>query len=377
MREQQTPDGQGSPSRVSHADRRRQVVRGLVSLALIVGIFWGVLPRVADVSEVWTTIGAMTWLEIATLSAVAVWNLVSYWIVLMAVLPGLSLRRAAAVNLAGGAVSNTVPGGGAVAVGVTYAMLTSWGFTRSAVALSVLLSGIWNTFVKLGLPVVALALLVLQGKANASLVVGAVVGVGVLAAAIVLYALVLRSAELARRVGRGLGAAVSWVRTRIHRPPTQDWGHSAVRFRAETIDLLRTRWLVITLASLLSHTALYLVLLLTLRHVGVSDAEVGWVTVLGAFAFVRLLSALPITPGGLGVVELGLGAALALAGGDREQVVAAVFVYRALTFLPAIPLGALAYLGWRRTAAAKAVRAAQPSPPVPAAPALVADGGKP
>jgi uncharacterized membrane protein YbhN (UPF0104 family) len=51
----------------------------------------------------------------------------------------------------------------------------------------------------------------------------------------------------------------------------------------------------------------------------------------GACAFIRLVSALPITPGGLGVVELGLTAALIAAGGDRAEVVAGVLVYRALT----------------------------------------------
>ena len=353
-------------------ERHVQIARTVASVVLVVGIFWGVLPKVADVGEVWSTVVQMSWLEIATLSAVAVWNLVSYWIVLMAVLPGLSLRRAAAVNLAGGAVSNTIPGGGAVAVGVTYGMLTSWGFSRAAVALSVLVSGIWNTFVKLGLPVVALALLVVQQRASTSLMVAAGAGVAVLCAAVAVYAAILRSPAMAERTGDLLGRGVSQLRRVVRRGPVNHWGPAAVQFRAQTIDLLRTRWVVVTVASLLSHLALYLVLLLTLRHVGVSEAEVSWVAALGAFAFVRLLSALPITPGGLGVVELGLGAALVLAGGDREQVVAAVLVYRALTFLPAIPLGALTYLGWRRTAAGRA--SGVEVPPAPAG--LVVEGSQ-
>ena len=89
-------------------------------------------------------------------------------------------------------------------------------------------------------------------------------------------------------------------------------------------------------------------LLLALRHVGVSEAEVSWVEALAAFALVRLLSAFPLTPGGLGVVELGLAAALVLAGGDNAQVVAAVLVFRLLTFLLPIPIGALTWWLWRR-----------------------------
>jgi uncharacterized protein (TIRG00374 family) len=98
---------------------------------------------------------------------------------------------------------------------------------------------------------------------------------------------------------------------------------------------------------LVSHLSLFLVLLLALRHVGVSDAQVGWAEALGAFAVVRLLSGIPITPGGLGIVELGLSAALVVAGGPKVEVVAAVLLYRALTYLAQIPFGAATYAAWK------------------------------
>jgi uncharacterized membrane protein YbhN (UPF0104 family) len=50
----------------------------------------------------------------------------------------------------------------------------------------------------------------------------------------------------------------------------------------------------------------------------------------------------------VGVVELALPAALISAGGNRVQVLAAVLVYRALTWMVPIPLGAIAYLFWRK-----------------------------
>jgi len=74
---------------------RRTVIRGVLSAALAVGLLVGALPRIADVSEVWRIIQAMSWSESVTLSVVALWNLVGYWFVLVAALPGLSLRRAA------------------------------------------------------------------------------------------------------------------------------------------------------------------------------------------------------------------------------------------------------------------------------------------
>ena len=74
-----------------------------------------------------------------------------------------------------------------------------------------------------------------------------------------------------------------------------------------------------------------------------------WITVLASFAFVRLISALPITPGGVGVVELGYVASLTvgLDESQRASVVAAVLVFRFLTYFLPIPAGVVAYLYWR------------------------------
>jgi uncharacterized protein (TIRG00374 family) len=85
-----------------------------------------------------------------------------------------------------------------------------------------------------------------------------------------------------------------------------------------------------------------------LRAVGVDSSQVTWVEALASWSLVRLLTAVPITPGGLGVVELGLSAALVGFGGSNDEVVAAVLLYRALTFLPPIALGAILGLTWRR-----------------------------
>ena len=98
---------------------------------------------------------------------------------------------------------------------------------------------------------------------------------------------------------------------------------------------------------------MWLVLLACLRGVGLSQAQVPWQTSLAAFAFVRLLTVLPITPGGLGITELGLIATLAAGAGHQAnaQVTAAVLLYRAVTYLPPIPLGAIACLTWRHAPA--------------------------
>ena len=328
--------------------RRRLAVRVLLAAAVVAVIYVGLLPKLVDVREVGATLRTMTWLELATLSAAAVWNLGSYLLPQLVALPGLRLRQAALESHTSTAVGNLLPAGQAVALGVTYRFYTSYGFGRPEIMLSLLVQGVWNNFVKLGMPVVALGLLVFTRRAAGELAPVAMIGVAVLAVALTGFALSLSSEQRAWRIGAGLAALTALPRRlagRVARPP---WPEAAVRFRALAISLLGPRWHWLTVTTLVSHLSLFLVLLLALRHVGVADSEVSWVEALAAFALVRLLSAVPITPGGLGVVELGLATALVLAGGDRAQVVAAVLVFRVLTFVLPIPIGGVTYWLWRR-----------------------------
>lgn len=327
----------------------KRVVQALISLAIVVGIFVGVMPLIADYGEVFETIRAMTGLELGSLVLFGIWNLATYWFVLTAALPGLRLREAAVVNQASTAVSNTMPAGGAIGVGVSLAMYTSWGFRIASIGRSAVVTGIWNNFVKLGMPVLALALLALEGEVTPARLAAAAIGVAILAGAVVLFALVLKSDRLARSIGRGTQSVYNRIRKLLRRDPVGGWDDAASSFRTDTIGLLRHRWLWLTIATIVSHVSLYLVLLVALRHVGVSQEELSWIAVLAAFAFVRLISALPLTPGGVGVVELGYAAVLTLGLTDAQsaQVVAAILVFRAVTYLLPIPLGVISYVTWR------------------------------
>ena len=281
--------------------RNRRILGAIASLVIVVAIFVYAIPRIADYSAVWKTITALTAVELWSLVAAMVFNLVTYWLANMAALPGLKLAQSAVLTQTTTSVANTIPGGGAVAVGLTYTILRSWGFAAQAIALYVGVTGVWNVFLKLGLPIVALALLAITGQASAALLAAALIGLAVLSVAVVLFVLALWKKELARRIGDALGRAASAVRRPFRRPPITTWGEQAVAFRKRTIALIARRWHVISLTTVLSHLALWLVLLLALRHVGISEGEVPTLQVLAVFSFGRLLGALPITPGGLGV----------------------------------------------------------------------------
>ena len=91
--------------------RRKRIVRSVqivVSLGLIVGIFVGILPKIADYSSVWAAITSLTWLELVTLLAVTVLNIVTYWPQMVASMPGLTLWQAAVNNQSSTTIANTV-----------------------------------------------------------------------------------------------------------------------------------------------------------------------------------------------------------------------------------------------------------------------------
>jgi uncharacterized protein (TIRG00374 family) len=360
------PPGVAAPAAPAEGRRRldprlRKVLQVVISLAIVVGIFWYVLGQFADISEVWDAMRTLTWREVVVLVVAATWNLVTYWILMVIATPGLRYPQAVVLTETTTAVSNALPAGGALGVGLTYTMLSSWGFSKSRSTLSVVVTGIWNNFAKLGLPIVALAILAVQGQPGGGRMFAAAAGLAGLVGAVVVFALILSSEQYARRVGLFAERLATSLRRLVRRGPVQGWDHAVVRFRDRVIGLVRRRWVALTAATIVGHLSLYAVLLATLRVMGVSDADVGWAQVLAAFAFARLLTAIPLTPGGVGIIELALIASLTDAGGADAAVVASVLIFRLLTYVLPILFGAITYLYWRRNRSWR-----DSAPPMPA-----------
>jgi putative heme transporter len=320
-----------------------------MSLAIVVAVFWYFLPQFTSISAVWASARSMSWWQLGVLALAAMWNLATYWFVMVSTMPGLTHRQAAVVTESSTAVANTIPGGGAVGIAMSYTMYSSWGFSRSRSSVSLLVAGVWNNFVKLAVPVLALALLAFSGGGvGGGRILAGLLGIAGLAAAVTVFALMLRSPSSARRIGLGAAGVASALLRPLRKPPVSGWELATVKFRDRTLLLLRARWLRITVTTLISHLSLFLVLLLALRFVGVSAGQVTWVEALAVFAFARLLTAIPLTPGGLGVVEFALITGLSAAGGVRAEVAAGVLIFRALTYVLPIPVGVLTYVFWRR-----------------------------
>jgi hypothetical protein len=127
------------------------IVRAAISVAVAAVMLVWLVPQFGSYSEALAAVGELSTRATILLLAMAILSMASFWLVTAISLPGLSLGRAGLVKQSSTAVANTVAAGGAVAVGITYAMLSSWRFTSSAITRSVLITGIFNNLIKIGL----------------------------------------------------------------------------------------------------------------------------------------------------------------------------------------------------------------------------------
>jgi putative heme transporter len=328
--------------------RGRKIAGTAASVVLVAAIFGFALPHVASYHSVWASVEMMTWPHVLLVAIAAGASLTAGWLMICSVLPSIRLREAAAVNLGSTAVANTLPAGGALAMAVSWTMLSSWGVGAAEYVLYTLVSGIWNVFARLGLPVVALLIIMTVSRPEAGLLAGAVAGLVVLAFVAGAFGLLLHSESFALRADAALQPVLR-IACKLARKQPPSTGGALQGFRQRASVLVAARGWRISAATAASSVTLWLVLLASLRGVGLSQSEVPWQTTLAAFAIVRLLTVLPLTPGGAGITELGLVGILAAGANHRvaAQVTAAVLLYRAVTYLAPIPSGALAWVAWR------------------------------
>jgi uncharacterized membrane protein YbhN (UPF0104 family) len=294
----------------------RHVLGGGPGIAVLVATFVFILPRIADYRDVWGVVKGLSWSDLALLAGATALNLATFAPPWMAALPGLRFRQAFVVTQASTASTYVAPAGAAVGMALSFAMLRAWGFAAGPVSLAVAVTGVWNQLAMLAFPTVGLALLAATGTPHAALDTIAYVGLAIFVVVVAGFTAGLSAPGLARRLGDLAARLVSWGRRLIRRKPVTWDGEAFVRFRSRTNTLLRRRWHVLTLATLAGHLTVFLVLLVSLRVLGVSGDEVSVVETFAAWSLVRLLGSIPIIPGGLGSVELGLTTALVGVGGN-------------------------------------------------------------
>ena len=346
------PEEELVQAEIEGAKRKKRTGKGRVvalvlSLVVIAVVFAFALPKIADYGDVWGVVKGLSWQWILALLGAVALNTATYGPPWMAALPGLSYLHATRVTLASTAVSTVAPGGAAVGMATSFAMLKAWGFEGRPVGLAVMVTGVWNQLVILGVPIVAVAGLVAEGGRNRTVELVALIALAVFAAIVVGFAIGLSSERLARRLGDLAARLASWGKRIFKKAPVKWNGESFVRFREEAIELIRRRWWFLTLATLAGHLTVFVVLVVSLRAVGIDRAEVSIVEAFAAWAVARVLGSIPITPGGVGFVELGLTGVLVAFGASNAEAVAATLIYRFLTVVPTLGFGLLAAATWK------------------------------
>ncbi|HEX2496965.1 MAG TPA: YbhN family protein [Gaiellaceae bacterium] len=318
---------------------RKRVVVAVLGAVFVLATFAFLLPKIADYRDVWAVVKGLSWPWLAALVAATLLNLATFAPPWLVALPGLSFLSAFVLTQVSTALSIVVPGGAAVGIAGAYGILRRWGFRSRDIGRGVTLVSLWSQFANLSYPVVAVFLLAVEGSSSAVLATAAFVGAAVLGIAVAALGAVLASRRAAAGIGELAAQLTDWGLRKFRRGPVAWGGESFERFRLEAADLLRRRWHVLTLATYAGTLSVFLVLLVSLRAFDVPASEITVVEAFAAWSLARLLGTIPITPGGIGVVELSLTATLVGFGGSNAGVVAAVLVYRFLTIAPTIVVG--------------------------------------
>jgi uncharacterized membrane protein YbhN (UPF0104 family) len=332
----------GAPTRRS----ARGLVKIGVSLAVTVTLLVTVLPKAAGApwADITGVLGQLPLLDLVGLAALWLLGLYAYTFVLTGALPGLTHRRALTLNLTGSAVSNLVPFGGALGVGVNYSMSRGWGFSKQAFALYTLVSNLWVVLAKLSLPALAIGVLVLTDNvAHPRLSAAASAAMCLLVAIVAAVVALLASERTAARLGRAAQRLANGALRLARRSRTVHLEEGAVALRRESISVLRRAWPQLSL-GMLSYSALQGLLLWSCLHL--LGSTLSPAQVFAGYALERALSMVIVTPGGAGLVEVGMAALLVAFGGAPAVTAAGILLYRAFTFGIEVPIGGTGLLVW-------------------------------
>jgi uncharacterized protein (TIRG00374 family) len=312
-----------------------------VSLYLVAPSLFDVLGSARDVTRL-----DPVWLPVMAVAQVA--SLACLW-----ALQHIALHRppwgpVITSQLAGNALAKIAPGGGAIGAALQYRMLVDAGVRRSEAVTGVTAANVLVFGVLFALPILAVPAIV-RGTVTRSLVETAVVGL------VVFVALAVVSAAALARDGplRLTGRVVERVRNRLrpHADPLTGVPERLLAQRDRILAAFGPRWKRALGATVGRWAFDYATLLAALAAVG-SDPRP--VLVLLAFSAAQVLALVPVTPGGLGFVEAGLTATLALAGVGAGNAVLATFSYRLFNYWLTLPAGLVAWLVHRRRVAVAA-----------------------
>ncbi|HEU4976623.1 MAG TPA: lysylphosphatidylglycerol synthase transmembrane domain-containing protein [Baekduia sp.] len=320
------------------------LLRRAAALALCGLVLYGVAPALAEVLGAWPKVRHLDpwWLAAMLLAQVA--SVACLWH-LQALSVGTRDHVAIGTSqLAGGALGRVIPGGAATAAAAQYGMLaTAAAVPRGTIATGLAAATVLQVAGLCVLPILALPAIALGLHVPRTLLEVAVLGIGLFAAMLALDAGMARSERTLRWCARAARA----VSRRLPGVPTlpEDLPDRVVAHRDEVRRRLGDRLPSAAGAAV----GRWLFDLLTLMAAVIAvGGHPSIALVLLAYVAAQLLAQIPITPGGIGVVEAGLAATLVLAGVGGADAAVATLAYRLASYWLMLPAGLAAWVVHRR-----------------------------
>jgi len=322
---------------------KKRVTRALVMIAVLVFVFGWLLPQIIDYQLVWDALTNLTWTDLIVLSLLSILRVPTEAMVYRAMLPGLSLKVGSEAYLSSNVAANVMPPGASSVV--QYAYFRSAGFDNQSSTTGALGTFVFPQGARLALPIVAFIVLLGVGGVDTEALIITGISVVLVAVVGVLIRLVGKSETSARWVGAKLGQFVSWILVKFKKEPVGDLGDQVVDFRDNAYQIVARRWPFGTVAVALNLALTYLILVASLRAVGVEQSQLGLAVTFAAFAVAFFAGVvIPITGSGLGVVDVVMVSALSASSTgdvDVNVIVAAVVLWRLFYGLLAFFPGAL------------------------------------
>lgn len=325
-----------------------------VTVGVLVAVFGFVIPKLADYKDILEFVGDIStgwWL---VLLALALAFLLAYPIVLMQVIRTLRFSEAFVNHMTGTAVTNSIPSGGAIALPLNYAMYMSWGITPHAVSAGLLAAGVWDWLARIALPVIAVFGVAAIGESLRWMWLVSIGGVLFVAVVLSLLIRLTGNEAAARGFADWLDRLVGWLFTKFHRDKP-DVTAIFMQFRDDLNGILSDRAWRLSGATIWNHATMSALFVASVYAVGVSSdlIPIPWVVL--AFTLGRFIVMIPVSPGGLGLVDLGWIGLLTLGWQtanpsipvDASLIAAGVLLFRALSLLPPIPIGIVTGVYWR------------------------------
>ncbi|MCX6363920.1 MAG: lysylphosphatidylglycerol synthase transmembrane domain-containing protein [Actinobacteria bacterium] len=347
---------------VAALERRRWPLRVIVLrvaflvLALI-GLYV-VWPSLMDIVSSWPRLRIIEPGWYAAMVAAVVGSFFCVWVLYRVVLHVRSWFVIGASQLASSAFGRIVPGGAASAGALQYQMLVQAGARGGRVATGITAVSIISAGTILALPLFAIPLFFGAIPLESTLRRVALLGLGMLIVAVAFAVLVLATDKPLAFLGRVLDRLSALIR-RKHPRPT-GFGERILHERDVVRSVLGRAWWQALIAALGQRAFDFAALLLALYA---SGARVSPLLVLLAYAVAQILMIIPITPGGIGFVELGLVGFLGLAGVEAGPAVLATLAYRLVSYWLPLPIGAGAYAWFSRRYGSGAHAAVPPPRP--------------